>query len=530
MMNGKIWCAAGLALLLGMTVNAAVKLDDEQMRKQNQFQEYALTTGEIYKVYVKKDNGVTTVTFPSAISKIAGVNVSLDNSRDFQISTKPGSYYFNLVALKDGAEGTLTIVYNRKTYVLYLIHDKDRAYSAVNFAGVSGGDPSRRGSGSAVSPARLLSLIDIVKTFDLMQQKYPSELRDATRKANHRMFSFGTFRMELLEVVRFNREDTLVFKLLMHNDTDREILYDKFSFSVQVGGKTFYMSAADASGSMPPKSASWAFFTITGTPEGGRANLAPDNAFLLGVTTQDMEKHLDVPVLPKEPDSIVFPAIPEESPLESRIRKLDEDIDRRLAKLVTDMEAVLHRIEAEEARTREENRLREEKAAHEIELKKMKEAEAARKKIVEEKTIPAKAEFTEQTDEREIGSDAASYDAEPSEKMPESELSFWSFSRFPENLWGPLKTFVFWNHDEQEPDAPVLPEKTPSEATEVSVDAANEAVGSSGNEMNATSAQEMTDHESTDHESAEVDAELSFWNFSQFPENLLVPVMWLKFW
>ncbi len=260
------------------------------VEKMNQFREFQLTQGEIYTVKVKKDDGVTTVTFPSEISKIAGVNIATDNSGDFLIAAKAGSYYFNLVALKPGVSGTLTVVYNRKTYILHLIHDEKEAYSAVNFVGAGGGGKAL--SGGKVTPARLLSLIDMSKAYDLMLQRYPHELRDSVRVKNHRIFDFTKFKIKLREVIRYNTEDTLVFKLLMHNSTDEEILYDKFSFSAQVAGKHHSMSAADASGIMPPKSATWAFFAITGTATGGRNNLAPDNDFIIGVTAKYMENEL----------------------------------------------------------------------------------------------------------------------------------------------------------------------------------------------------------------------------------------------
>ena len=267
----------------------------KEVKAINQFREFRLDQGQIYELYVKTGDGVTTVTFPSAISKIAGVNVSVDGSSDFLISAKPGSYYFNIVALKKGATGTLTVIHNRQTYILYLKQDDSKAYAAVNFAASSGGSASVSGRGSAVSPARLLSLIDMTKGYHVLKQRYPSDLRDTIHAKNHRFFNFDKFRIELQEVVRFNREDTLVFKLLMHNDSPEEIAYDKFSFSVQAGNKTYYMSAADASGIMPPKSATWAFFSITGTPDGGRNNLAPDNNFLIGVTAKYMEEAYKIP-------------------------------------------------------------------------------------------------------------------------------------------------------------------------------------------------------------------------------------------
>lgn len=280
-------------LLIAITANSLIiaNVCAKNIERMNQFREFRLTQGEIYTIKVKKGDGVTTVTFPSEIFKVAGANVSTDNSGDFLIAAKAGSYYFNLVALKPKASGTLTVVFNRKTYILHLIHDENEAYSAVNFTGAGGGGRTISGGGK-ITPARLLSLIDLSKAYDLMLQRYPHELRDSIRAKNHRIFDFDKFKIELLEVIRYNADDTLVFKLLMHNATEEEIPYDKFSFSVRVAGKPYHMSAADASGVMPPKSATWAFFAVTGTTTGGRNNLAPDNDFIIGVTAKYMENEL----------------------------------------------------------------------------------------------------------------------------------------------------------------------------------------------------------------------------------------------
>ena len=60
------------------------------------------------------------------------------------------------------------------------------------------------------------------------------------------------------------------------------------------------MSASDAGGVMPSQSSTWAFFTITGTPDGGRNNLAPDNEFMIGVTAEYMEEKFRGPDIPPE--------------------------------------------------------------------------------------------------------------------------------------------------------------------------------------------------------------------------------------
>lgn len=300
----------------------------ESVQKNNLFQEFRLGQGMIYEVYVKSGDGVTTVTFPSAISKIAGVNVAMDGSSDFVIAAKPGSYYFNIMAQKKGATGTLTVIHNRQTYILYLKQDDSKAYASVNFAASSGGSSSYSGKSVSVTPARLLSLIDMTKGYELFKKRYPSEVRDTVHVKNHRFSNYGKFKIELLEVVRFNREDTLVFKLLMHNESAEEISYDKFSFSAQVGGKTYYMSSADASGVMPQKSATWAFFTITGTPDGGRNNLAPDNEFMVGVTAKYMEE--ESRILETQQGKVQEKAV---DPVAERLKALAVRFEKKLAEL-----------------------------------------------------------------------------------------------------------------------------------------------------------------------------------------------------
>ena len=381
-------------------VSAEEPVNEKKILNMNQFKEYTLAQGEIYKVFVKKDDGATTVTFPSAISKIAGVNVSVDGSADFQISAQPGGYYFNLVALREGATGTLTVVFNRKTYILYLVQDNEKAFAAVNFIGGSGSGGASAGGG-AVTPARLLSLIDIAKAYDVLSKRYPTELRDSTRFTKKATFHFEKFQMDLLEVIRFNHEDTLVFKLLLRNDTDEEILYDKFSFSVQAGNRTYYMSAADATGIMPPKSSTYAFFTITGTPEGRRNNLAADNEFRIGVTAQYMEQQAAVPE-----SQTTEQELPSQKETGEKISKAEAEYDKRLAVLIANMEKTLAKIEDREAAGSLESA-----ASESADDDPVQETEA-------EAVSPEVETGEEDTSETDAGSD----------------IAWWDFSEFPGNL------------------------------------------------------------------------------------------------
>lgn len=267
----------------------------EEVRLQNQYIEYRLMQGEIYRICVKMNDGVTTIQFPSRISEIAGKNISADGKgTDFQIAAQPGSYYFNVSALKPGVSTTLTVTYNRRLYILYLIQSDKEAYASVVFGKSSG----RRNftdnvvtSTPKVTPARLVSLIDMAKKYDVLKETYPDSLAGVERALFRNRYRCGKYDIHLDEAIRFEEEDTVIFKLRLVNLTENEIKYDKHSFSAHAGDGVYYMSVSDASGIMPPKSETYAWFGITSTPRGGRNNLKAGNDWLIALTTQEM--HLE---------------------------------------------------------------------------------------------------------------------------------------------------------------------------------------------------------------------------------------------
>jgi hypothetical protein len=97
------------------------------------------------------------------------------------------------------------------------------------------------------------------------------------------------------EVFRFDPEDTLVFKLRFENKNDTEIYYQPQRLAARVGENIYYPSIADASGIIPPKATTTAYFAITGSPTGGRANLSIRNAFNIVVTRVERDAKLIVP-------------------------------------------------------------------------------------------------------------------------------------------------------------------------------------------------------------------------------------------
>ena len=228
----------------------------------------------IYNLPIAFKSGNTTVLFPSAISGLYAKSIAIQEqpNADFLISFTPGNYYFTVRALKREAEDHLTVIYNRKAYVLHLSASDKPFYTVTFFQ-----DATARGPARPVVPERLLSLMDKAKAYPLFEKDYPDALAGVLHAAPNATNYYDKFKLLIRDVWRFEQEDTLVFRIELENSSDSTIYYKPQDLAVRLEDRIYTQSIADASGVMPPKSTTPAFFAVTGNGQGGRNNLAPDN-------------------------------------------------------------------------------------------------------------------------------------------------------------------------------------------------------------------------------------------------------------
>lgn len=221
-------------------------------------------------------SGTTTIMFPSEISGLYAKSIAVQEQEnaDFLISFTPGNFYFTLRALKSSAEDHLTVIFNRKAYVLHLIASDKPSYNVTFYLDDRKG---RGGSRVAVVPERLLSLMDKAKAYPLFTKNHPDALAGVLHAEPKIINYYENFNVHIRDVWRFEQEDTLIFRLELENTTDQAIYYKPQDLAVRLDERIYTQSLADASGIMPPKSVTLAFFAITGNGQGGRNHLDPDN-------------------------------------------------------------------------------------------------------------------------------------------------------------------------------------------------------------------------------------------------------------
>ena len=244
----------------------------------------------IYNIPVACQSGNTTVLFPSAISGLYAKSVAVQEqaNADFVLSFTPGNFYFTVRALKKDAEDHLTVIFNRKAYVLHLSASEKPFYSVTFFQG-----GNTRAAARPVVPERLLSLLDKAKAYPLFQKDHPDALAGVLHAAPNATNYYDNFRVITRDVWRFEEEDTLIFRIDLENTSDRTIYYKPQDLAIRLEDRIYTQSLADASGVMPPKSTTPAFFAITGNGSGGRNNLAPDNKWNVLVVRVDGQREDD---------------------------------------------------------------------------------------------------------------------------------------------------------------------------------------------------------------------------------------------
>ena len=250
-----------------------------------QIAQKALDENVIYNIPVAFDSGTTTIMFPGEISGLFAKSVAVQEQENanFLISFTPGNPYFTVRALKKEAEDHLTVIYQRKAYVLRLAASVNPFFSLTFFSEERRGKPGA----NSVSPEHLLSLLDKAKAYPLFERSQPDALAGVLHAAPDITNYYENFNVHIRDVWRFEEEDTVVFRIELENDSDKTIYYTPQDLAVRLGERIYTQSIADASGIMPPKSLTPAFFAVTGNGDGGRNHLAPDNQWNVLVVRAD---------------------------------------------------------------------------------------------------------------------------------------------------------------------------------------------------------------------------------------------------
>ena len=276
--------------------------------KDKTIQEYILDEQTVYVIPVAI-NRVTTISFPGPISAIDAAQVTIDPQKPaaFLIAHTKGSSFLSVRAEAKKATTNVNIRWNNKTYVIELV-ESDEPLLSVTFQNAP--DASASAPAEPVTPSRLLALLDKAKAYPLLKA-YHSETVAQVEYRNFetepRILDCTNYAVKIDEVFRFNPEDTLIFRVGVTNESDKELRYASNGFSLRVGERTYPQSISDASGVVPPHAEAPAYFAVTGTPNGGRNDLSIKNDFFVILDAHTIGSALPITPVPVESVAPKFP-------------------------------------------------------------------------------------------------------------------------------------------------------------------------------------------------------------------------------
>jgi len=189
-------------------------------------------------------------------------------------------------ALSPKASANLNIRWNDHTYVFELT-ESGQPVLALNLSAPPTPEEEGAGHAPAVSPLKLLALLDKAKAFPLLKAQQPESVANVdftTYDGKPLVSDFNDYQIQIEQAFRFNSEDTLVFRVAITNETVAPLIYQPASFMLRVGNRLYPQSISDADGTVPPNGRSIVYFAVTGTPDGGRNELSLKNAFTVLVT------------------------------------------------------------------------------------------------------------------------------------------------------------------------------------------------------------------------------------------------------
>lgn len=256
--------------------------------------QFPLDERTVYEIPIGRDVP-TTLMFPSALTAIEGANISAapDTPAPVLLAYTPGRYFFSVRAQDENAKAAVNVVWKNRTFVIRFVSSPE-PYGSVTFY-----DDALAGRSASlqrrVTPEVLLGLLDRAKSFRIVQQQYPEAVQQIEHAAPGDVTLYKDFRVTVDEVFRFDPEDTLVFKLKLENTGETGVVYQPQRIATRIGEHVYHASIADASGIIPPKAATTGYFAITGTPNGGRANLSIKNRFSVIVPRVERDAKLIIP-------------------------------------------------------------------------------------------------------------------------------------------------------------------------------------------------------------------------------------------
>jgi hypothetical protein len=196
----------------------------------------------------------TTILMPGPIEAFEGNHITTkpDTAANIFLEHQAGSRFFSVKALLPGTADLNVIlgdsVYSFRFY--YSASNPTRTLTLAPAKAAGAGAPDRA---VRITARRLYEILQDAKSYFVVKDQHPELERSIKVAAPGTVMEYPGYRIVIDQVFRFERDDTLVVRVIFLNDTEAPLYYRPGEIALRVGRNLYWPSFAQVSRVIPPR-------------------------------------------------------------------------------------------------------------------------------------------------------------------------------------------------------------------------------------------------------------------------------------
>ena len=224
----------------------------------------------------------TTILMPGPIEAFEGNHITTkpDTVANVFLEHQPGTRFFSVKALLPGM-ADLNVILGDSVYSFRFYYSADSPTRTLTLAPAKAPGDGPAGGAVRISARRLYDILQDAKTYFVVKDQHPELERTIQVSVPGTVLEYPGYRLVIDQVFRFERDDTLVFRVVFLNDTEAPLYYRPGEIALRVGRNLYWPSFAQVSRVIPPRGPARLTWEVSpdvvsleiSNPEGQKASL-----------------------------------------------------------------------------------------------------------------------------------------------------------------------------------------------------------------------------------------------------------------
>ena len=196
----------------------------------------------------------TTILMPGPIEAFEGNHITTkpDTAANVFLEHQPGTRFFSVKALYPGM-ADLNVILGDSVYSFRFYYSENSPTRTLTIASARAEGAGSPEGAVRITARRLYDILQDAKTYFAIKEQHPEWERTIEVAAPGKILEYPGYRLVIDQVFRFDRDDTLVFRVVFINDTEAPLHYKPNEIGLRVGQNLYWPSFAQVPRTIPPR-------------------------------------------------------------------------------------------------------------------------------------------------------------------------------------------------------------------------------------------------------------------------------------